>query len=296
MNVATAIAFEPAALWIGTREGILVRLAATSAWGVRAFASGPIGALAVSDDGEALLAADATGAVAIVKTADGSVIDSLSCAAPVLQGKIVAPRTYVTVDNLRCGLVWSASGAGAIRSTPICKDGKTEVPFDRFGGGSARLTLLSAIDWMIWDRATNSVVSEHHPIDGMRLAYLDGLVGLTASGGHYFVHWDECLVIATETEEIAFEGAIVRRARCAALSDNARRLAVGARDGELVVVDDAQTQTIALRPSTHAIAEVVWQDGGARIGWLDVQGGFGVVDALSGAEIIDRAHGVALIG
>ncbi|WP_110968174.1 WD40 repeat domain-containing protein [Pseudomonas huaxiensis] len=296
MSFATAIAFEPAAIWIGTREGILVRLADESAWAMRAYTSGPISALAVSSDGASLLVAGPAGAVSIFKTADGSLIDSLACAGPVLQGSIVAPRTYVTVDNERRGLLWSANGDGPIGSTPICEDGTTAVRFDRFGGGETGLTLLTAIDWMIWDRATNSVVSEHHPIDGMRLAYLDGLVGLSASGGHYFIHWDDYLVITTGTEDIAFEGPIVHRARCAALCDDARRLAVGTRDGELVVIEDGQTQTMALQPSTHAIRAVVWQADGARIGWIDAQGCFGVVDAKTGAEVVDRARGVELLG
>lgn len=296
MSVATAIAFEPDAVWIGTGEGTLVRVAAESIWAMRACPHGAVGALAVSDDGTSLLVADVIGTVSILKTTDGSVLDSFSCPSPVRQGRILSPRTYVTVDNERRGFLWMANGEGPVSPAPICKDGTTPVRFDRFGASGTSLTLLAALRWMSWDLATNHVVAEHRPIDGMQLVYIDGLVGLSASGGHYFIHWDDYLVLSTESEKIIHEGSVVHRAWSAALSDTGRRLAVGTRNGELVVIDDGQTRTLALQPSLHAICDVVWQGDGRRIGWIDVNGGFGVVDATTGRQIIDRAQGAVLLG
>ena len=289
---ATSIAFEPAAqaFWVGTADGVAFRLDGSTRRTVRMFESSAASSLVLSADAAAILATDAAGAVVVRRTDDGQPVDAFHCGKRVARARILGPRTYATVDAFRAGFVWSIDDAGNLAATPIRDDGLNPAAFDDFGAapGGDRCTLLDSLHWMTWERATNSVTAVHRPVRGSMLAYLDGLVGLSASGGHYFIHWDECMVFDTATGKIVWEADLARGADCGALSGDGMRLAIGTRNGAVSVLSG--NGAVSAQPTEHAVTSVTIE--GNAIGWIDRSGGFGVIDATSGAEIVTRAQGL----
>ncbi|MFY0563047.1 hypothetical protein ACN28E_04325 [Archangium lansingense] len=299
--LTTAMTFDPAArdvAWVGTRQGSVARLSlsdSTLRWLPSLGAA--IRCLAVCPEGRLLLAADASGAVAVRHAEEGTEVDAFKAPSEVRQAAILGARQYVTVDGWRRGFLWSPQTANGLVPAALCSDGKEPVSFDAFGTSKdgARLVLLSALKWMGWERAGNQVLSEHQPIDGMQLAHLEGLVGLSASGARFFIYWDDYQVFDTASGDLVSEGQRLTPATAAALSDDGSRLVLGTPEGELWVVNELGEPLVRRTVSKASITQVVMRPRGGRVGWVDEEGGFGVVDAGTGEEILDRAAGLALL-
>lgn len=294
---ATAIAVDPVApvAWVGDSSGAVISIDlrhGASALSHRLESS--ITHLSLSRDGRLVLAGDLGGSVVVRRAADAEPVVSLRCPAAVKQAQILSSSAIVTVDGFRRGLLWTR---GAPQATPICSDGSTPVPFDAFGAsaGGERLTLLSALDWRIWERASNRVLAAHQPIDGMRLAYLDGVVGVSSNGSRYFLYWDDCLVFDTETEALVGEGPRRLPASAAALSDDGRLLALGTSRGEVAALDVNGNAFLTLGVSPSPVVEVAIGAEGSLIGWLDEEGGLGVVSVASGTEALRRTEALSLL-
>lgn len=290
---ATAIVVDPAApaAWVGDSSGAVIAIdlrRRTSALSRRL--PGAVTHLSLSPDGRLAVAGSETGDVAVWRTADGALAVSLRCAAAVQQAAVLPGSAVVTVDALRRGLLWTLDEPGAPHAMPICSDGSTPVPFDAFGvsAGGERLTLLSALDWMIWERTANRVTAVHRPIDGMRLAYLDGVAGVCPDGSRYYLYWDDCLIFDTETEALVGEGPRRFRASAAALSDDGGLLALGTAGGEIAALDASGKAFLTLSVSPVAIVRITIGAGGGVLGWIDEEGSFGFVNVASGTEALRR--------
>lgn len=300
---ATAIALHPGkgdATWIAADDGAVFRFDAGSSQFLKIFDQATVRRLSVSREGSLLFAADPSGEVSIRHTEDGSVFEQFRCPNAVKKGAILGPHEYMTVDVQRSGFLWTLDEDGALASTPICSDGSTPIPFDGFGisADGMRMTLLSALKWMIWDRKSNSVIATHRPIDGMQLMYLDGIVGLSHSGAFYFIYWDDYMVFETGSGHELRSYPIRNHAICGALSDDGRLLAVGGDVGDLLVLDPNGKTVVDLRPAPkdEAIVQVDIGADGALVGWVDRAGGFGLVDTSTGQEALDRSRAMELLG
>ncbi|MBT9493245.1 MAG: hypothetical protein IV107_13085 [Paucibacter sp.] len=212
------------------------------------------------------------------------------CPAAVRQAAILAEHVYVTVDGWRRGLLWQADADGRMFATPIASDGRCAVPFDAFAvtPDTRTLTLISALDWLHWERATNRVTAVHRPIEGERLAYPDGAFGVSADGSRIFLYWDELLVFDAATENLLSAAPRHFAANAAALDNAASKLLLGTPDGELIALrpQDAHGANLwRLQVSDLGLAQLMFSPDGAVIGWIDEQGRFGLVDANTGLAI-----------
>ncbi|WP_263558348.1 hypothetical protein [Paucibacter sp. B2R-40] len=246
--------------------------------------------LAVSPDASLLLACDAEGAVFVWQTEQAGLLAEFQCPAAVRQAAVLAEHVYVTVDGWRRGLLWQADEGGWMVAVPIASNGSDAVPFDAFAvAADARtLTLVSALDWLRWERTTNRVTAEHRPIEGERLAYPDGAFGVSADGSRIFLYWDELLVFDAATETLLSAGPRHFAANAAALDNAASKLLLGTPEGELIAVhpQDANGACLwRLQVSDLGLAQLMLGADGAVVGWIDEQGRFGLVDANNGLAI-----------
>ncbi|HXT18593.1 MAG TPA: hypothetical protein VN706_23395 [Gemmatimonadaceae bacterium] len=302
----TAIVFEPRSfsdassfvVWVGTRDGVVLRIDGETTRAFRAFPSSAVRTLTFSADAASILTSDEAGTVSVRRTADWLREDDFTSTQPISRAHILGERAYATIDVRRNGFIWSPDDGGALVADPICVDGVKPAAFDDFGAAPLgnRFTLRSSLNWMLWDRPSNRVTSTKGPVDGSKLAYMSGITGLSETGGYFFIHWDELKVFDVETAKRVWDSTIVRGASCAALSDDGNVLIVGGREGHITVVSGPSLPRVSVRPTADEIERVTLAPDASVVCWLDDSGGFGIVDATSGAELVTRARGLELVG
>jgi len=250
-----------------------------------------IQALSTSIDGHLLMASDATGNALVWERNSGEIIDALRATHPIVQGAVVGPHDYLTLDNRRHGLIWKLGDAAELVSAPMTERPEVPCGFDRFGisDDGKRIVLLSGFQWMVWNREQGVVTERHEPVDGMQLIYMSGDIGLSKNGRFYYVYWDDYSVIDTVDGRELWTHPISIHLQASALSDDGQLLVVGSRDGgQVVVIGPDGKAVVDRRPAVGAVMQVSISTNGSLVTFVDMEGGGGCIQVPSGEVVLDR--------
>lgn len=281
--VRTAIVGSGPALLIGTAAGQVLECVIGIASGSQRFTGlegSPISALSISADGAVVMAGDAAGNVRVWNREDGAIVDAWSGELAIVQCAMLGPREYIAVDRRRYGRIWTRGANGALDSAVIMQNPDAPCLFDRFGAlpGGDYLVLLSGLGWMLWHRREGFVTEEHEPVDGLKLVYMAGEVGLSASGQFYFLYWDDYTVIDTASGRELWTRDILFSPTAAAISNDAQLLMLGGAEGELAAVGPDGKAVAELKFPEAAILEITLGADGRLATFVNSQGAAGVID------------------
>lgn len=290
--LALALDGGPTLAWIGDAAGRIARIDAKGLphWHDTGL-DAAITCLATPSDGTRLLAAGAGGEVLVYWFDNFWAVERFLSPAAVVQAAFLDRDRYLTVDHRREGRLWRHRDDHNVWPIAIAADGSaTAVGFDRFGviDGGEHLTLLDALGWKRWTRDNNRVEYARQMAAGERLAYLDGVSGVTANGAYCFLYWDDLAIFDAASGELFVEGPRKYAARAAALSDDATRFVVGTPDGRLLALRPDGEVEWKLQVSDAEIAEIALRPDGGMLGWIDEFGSFGLVDARAGKSLLPR--------
>ncbi len=222
------------------------------------------------------------GRVAVWDGRDGQLLASVECERPIRQCAAIGGGKFLLLEDAGFARVWSPGKplSGPIQDTPgkVGRYGQTGVSVE-----TGRMVLLTAFRWTVRNTETGTELDRHTALDGMDLNNADGLTGLSNNGLYYFIYWDDFAVfdIAEKRQLRSLDRPM--QADAAALSDDGRRLAVGAESGRLVVIEPDGGLLVDTTPGRAPIAQVAVNHDGSVAAFLDLAGEGGAIDTTAGA-------------
>jgi len=281
-------------LLIGTTAGRVVACAIHQALVVafNGLEGDAIHALCASEDGRLVMAADAQGRVAVWDRATQTLLDTFHSPQPVVQGSTLGAHHYLTLDNRRRGTIWARHAEGHMVPVPFCDEQVEPCPFDQFGVSDegARVVLRSAFQWSVWDLHTRTVTETHKPVDGLRLDYMSGDIGLSPNGQFYYTYWDDYLVIDTVSGAVVRELPVIMDPMTSALSNDGRILVVGGRSGEVAGVASDGAVLFKEKLAEGPVQHVSLNANGRLATFVDDTGVAGCLNVEAGRLVLDQAR------
>jgi hypothetical protein len=279
----TAIVGSGPAMLVGTAAGQVMECAIGAAPSPRPFTGlegSVITSLSISASGTVVMAGDAAGNVRVWNRDDGAIVDAWRGEYATVQCAMLGPREYLTVDQRRNGRIWRPGANGGVEASAVVQRLGEACQFDRFaaGPGEDRVVLLSGFRWMVWDRRENSVTEEHEPVEGLKLVYMAGQVGLSSNGQFYFVYWDDYTVIDTVAGRELWTRDILLSPTAAVISGDAQVLMLGGPKGKIFAVGPDGESTTEIQFGEAAIREVALSADGRIATFVNSQGAAGVID------------------
>lgn len=280
-------------LLVGTSEGRVFTSSAHNGKVKREFKGlegSAIRSLYWAENCSLVMASDIRGRVVIWEWKNLTIIDEFSSPYPVVQCAAFRLHHYLTLDNHRCGTIWTQGIDSHLISTPICEKDDEQCFFDQFSicEDGAKVVLRNGFQWRIWALNTHSTIATHEPVDGMQLDYLSGDIGLSNNGEYFYVYWDDYIVFDTSNEDVLREHPILIDPQSTALSDNGQFLVIGGEEGDVVILGPEGNIIFEKKVAEDPIQNVGISSDGRFTTFVDDEGGCGCIDVLTGTLLLDR--------